>query len=98
MTRISTELSDAYQTVQRTANEVRILKESVLPGAESAVQALQEGYQAGRFSYLEVNEGRRTLTAARVQYLQALTDYHKAVAEIEALTARPFKSTPDFSK
>jgi cobalt-zinc-cadmium efflux system outer membrane protein len=98
VTRISTELSDANQTVQRTANEVRILKESVLPGAESAVQALQEGYQAGRFSYLEVNEGRRTLTAARVQYLQALTDYHKAVAEIEALTARPFKGTSDSSK
>jgi len=98
VTRLSTELSDAYQTVQRTANEIRILKESVLPGAESAAQALQEGYLAGRYSYLEVNEARRTLTAARLQYLQALTDYHKAVAEIEALTARPFQSSSEFSK
>lgn len=98
MTRLSTGLSDAYQTVQRTANEIRILKESVLPGAESAVQAVQEGYQAGRFTYLDVNEARRTLTASRLQYLQALTDYHKAVADIEALTAQPFESRSDFSK
>ena len=98
VTRLSTELSDAYQTVQRTANEIRILKESVLPGAESAAQALQEGYQAGRYSYLEVNEARRTLTTSRLQYLQALTDYHKAIADIEALTARPFENSSNFSK
>jgi cobalt-zinc-cadmium efflux system outer membrane protein len=96
--RISGELSDAYQTVARAANEVQILKDSVLPGAEKAVTELQEGYQAGRFSYLDVNEARRTLTASRLQYLQALTDYHKAVADIEALTNRPFDAKSDFSK
>jgi cobalt-zinc-cadmium efflux system outer membrane protein len=98
VTRLSTELNDAYQTVARTSNEIRILKESVLPGAEKAVAALQEGYEAGRFSYLDINEARRTLTAARLQYLQALSDYHKSVAEIEALTNRPFDGKSDFSK
>jgi outer membrane protein, heavy metal efflux system len=98
MARLSGELSDAYQTVARAANEVQILKESVLPGAEKAVTELQEGYQVGRFSYLEVNEARRTLTASRLQYLQALTDYHKAVAEIEALTNRPFDAKSGYSK
>ncbi len=96
--RVSTELNDAYQTVARAANEVRILKESVLPGAQKAVTELQEGFQAGRFSYLDINEARRTLTAARLQYLQALSDYHKGVADIEALTNRPFVTTSDFSK
>ncbi len=96
--RLSGELSDAYQTVARAANEVQILKDSVLPGAEKAVTELQEGYQAGRFSYLDVNEARRTLTASRLQYLQALTDYHKAVADIEALTNRPFDAKSDDSK
>lgn len=98
VTRLSSELSDAYQTVARASNEVKILKESVLPGAEKAVTELQDGYQAGRFSYLDVNEARRTLTTSRLQYLQALTDYHKAVAEIEALTNRPFNPQSDYSK
>jgi cobalt-zinc-cadmium efflux system outer membrane protein len=98
VTRLSTELNDAYQTVARTSNEIRILKESVLPGAEKAVEAIQQGYEAGRFSYLDINEARRTLTAARLQYLQALDDYHKAVAEIEALTGQPFDANSRFSK
>jgi len=96
--RLSNELSDAYQTVARTSNEIRILKETVLPGAQKAVEELQQGYQAGRFSYLDINEGRRTLTAARFQYLQALGEYHKAIADIEALTNRPFDVRSNFSK
>jgi len=96
--RLSTELNDAYQTVARTANEIHILKESVLPGAEKTIAAIQEGYEAGRFSYLDINEARRTLTAARLQYVQALNDYHKAVADIEALTNRAFDAKSDFSK
>ncbi|PYJ20660.1 MAG: TolC family protein [Verrucomicrobia bacterium] len=98
VTRLSSELSDAYQTVARTSNEIHVLKESVLPGAEKAADAIRQGYEAGRFSYLDVNEARRTLTAARLQYLQALSDYHKAVAEIEALTVQPFDARSGFSK
>jgi outer membrane protein, heavy metal efflux system len=96
--RLSGELGDAYQIVARSANEARILKESILPGAEKTVAELQEGYTAGRYSYFEINEARRTLSASRLQYLQALTDYHKAVADIEALTNRPFDAASDFSK
>src|SRR5438034_868463 len=98
VTRLSSELNDAYQTVARTSNEIHVLKESVLPGAEKAVESIRQGYEAGRFSYLDVNEARRTLTAARLQYLQALSDYHKAVAEIEALTVQPFDAKIGFSK
>ena len=98
VTRLSTELSDAYQTVARTANEIRVLKESVLPGAEKTVEAVQQGYEAGRFSYLDINEARRTLTASRLQYLQALSDCHKAIADIEALTNRPFAAKSALSK
>jgi cobalt-zinc-cadmium efflux system outer membrane protein len=96
--RLSTELTDAYQTVARTADEVGVLRDSVLPGAEKSVAAMQAGYQAGRFSYLDINEARQTLAAARLQYLQALSDYHKAVAEIEALTNRPFDGKADLLK
>jgi outer membrane protein, heavy metal efflux system len=98
VTRLSSELNDAYSTVARTSNEIHVLKESVLPGAEKAVAAIRQGYEAGRFSYLDVNEARRTLTTARLQYLQALSDYHKAVAEIEALTVQPFDTKSGFSK
>ena len=84
-----TELSDAYQTLARSHSAIQILRENILPGSESALAATNEGYEAGRFSYLDVLDARRTIGAARIQYLQALSEYHKALHAIEALTAEP---------
>jgi cobalt-zinc-cadmium efflux system outer membrane protein len=83
------ELTDAYQNLARSRSAIQILRQSVLPGADSALTATNEGYEAGRFSYLDVLDTRRTLGSARIQYLQALTDYHKSLHTIEALTADP---------
>ncbi len=88
------ELSDAYQNLAAARSAIQILRESVLTGAESALSATNEAYEAGRFSYLDVLDARRTIGAARIQYLQALTDYHKALHTIEALTADPRPHNP----
>ena len=86
---LMTELTDSYQNLARARATVEILRKEVLPGGESALTATNEGYEAGRFSYLDVLDARRTITAARLQYLQAITDYHKALHAVEALTADP---------
>jgi cobalt-zinc-cadmium efflux system outer membrane protein len=83
------ELAEAYQSLVRSRSTIQILRESVLPGVESALAATNEGYEAGRFSYLEVLDARRATGAARIQHLQALTEYHKAFHAIEALTVDP---------
>lgn len=83
------DLSVAYQTMQRAIEEVAILKERVVPAAIQTVNLLSEGYSAGRFSQLEILDARRTLTDARDRYLRALADYHKSLADVEALTAQP---------
>lgn len=86
---LMTELTDAFQNVARTRSAISILRDNVLPGAESALKATNEGYEAGRFSYLDIVDARRTIGAARTQYLQAITDYHKALHVVESLTADP---------
>jgi cobalt-zinc-cadmium efflux system outer membrane protein len=86
---LTAELSDAYQNLVRARAAILILRETVLPGAESTLKATSEGYEAGRFSYLEILDARRTIGAARIQYLQAVSDYHKALHAVEALTADP---------
>ncbi len=83
------ELSVAYQALLRASGEVAILKDSVIPGATQSVELLTSGYEAGRFSQIEILLERRTLFDARFQHLRALGDYHKALAQIEALTAAP---------
>lgn len=86
---LMTELTEGYENLERARAAILILRENVLTGADDALKATTEGYEAGRFSYLEVLEARRTTGAARIQYLQAITDYHKALHAVEALTAEP---------
>ncbi len=86
---VFTQLSAAYQILLRATTEMDLLNKDVLPGAQQAEEAIRQGYEAGRFTQLEILDARRTLIQARNQNLRALADYHQAVAEIEALTAAP---------
>ncbi len=86
---LMTELSDAYHDLARTRTAIDLLRAKVLPSAESALTATAEGYESGRFSYLDVLETRRTIGTARLQYLDALASYHKALHAVESLTAAP---------
>ncbi|MHB1082015.1 MAG: TolC family protein [Prosthecobacter sp.] len=83
------QLNASYQILLRATKEVELLNKDVLPVAQQAEEAIRQGYEAGRFTQLEILDARRTLIQARNQNLRALADYHQAVAEIEALTAAP---------
>lgn len=87
--RLEGELSEAHFTLQQAKQELNLLQNTILPGAEKAVAGVDEGYQAGRLTTLDLLEARRTLSNARSSLLRAAASYHKAVAEIEALTACP---------
>jgi len=83
--RIKTALAEAYQALSTAFFEATALKNEVLPGAQSAFNAADEGYRQGKFSYLDVLDAQRTFVEARVQYTEALSAYHKAKADIEGL-------------
>jgi cobalt-zinc-cadmium efflux system outer membrane protein len=78
-------LSDAYQALAAGYMESTTLKSAVLPGARSAFDAATEGFRQGKFGYLEVLDAQRTLFEARGRYVEALSSYHKAVADTERL-------------
>ena len=83
------ELNEAYQTLQRATEEVRMLRDTVLPGAKSVVDQTTEGYATGRFSQLDVLDAQKSYIETRTQYVRALSDFQKAAAQIDALTAVP---------
>jgi len=83
--RVGTALNTAYQSLAAAYSEAAAYKTSILPGAESAFEAVRKGYRYGEFALLDVLDTQRTLFAARAQYLRALTAYHQGVAEVERL-------------
>ena len=78
-------LDDNYQTLLAAYTEVTILRDTILPGAESAFNASQEGYREGKFSYLDVLDVQRSLFDAKDTYINSLVSYHKALTSIERL-------------
>jgi len=87
--RVTALLAAAYSTLASAQGEAALLATEVLPGARSAFAAIEEGYRLGRFGYLDVLDAQRTLVAAEGQHLRALTDVHKAVAQVERLIGMP---------
>lgn len=84
---LSSELERDLQTQQAAYMQATTLKKDVLPEAEKAFSQARQGYQAGKFSYLEVLDSERTLAEARLQYIEALKEYHTQQANIDRLTA-----------
>lgn len=80
-------LTQAYEEYVNAYREANALKDSVLPGAEETFSFSRQGYDAGKFGYLEVLDAQRTLFDARRQYNEAILDYHRQRAAIERMTA-----------
>ena len=92
--KLSTALTEEYQNLIAARGEIDTLQNSVLPASQQAFDSINEGFQLGRFSYLEALEARRALTSARAQLLSAQATYQSAVAQVEALTAGPLFASP----
>ena len=91
-------LAVAYEEMEGARSQITTYRESLLPQVEKGSQLTNEGYDNGRFSYLEVLDAQRSLFEARQQYVEALIRYHKAVAEIEGITGQALPYTPRSSK
>lgn len=72
--------------------EVKSLRDEILPAAEQALEASDLGYRAGKFGFLEVLDAQRTLFEAKGQYVEALSAYHQAKAEVERLVGASLES------
>ena len=96
--RVSRAMADAYKGLAFAFSAVEILKKQVLPGAQKAFDLINEGYRFGKFGFLNVLDSQRTLFQAKAQYLSSLTDYHKAVADVERLIGGRLNSAPLFQE
>ncbi len=90
-TRLATELRVAFDNLSAAQRQIKTLKGEILPLAQDAFDKVNQGYQAGRFNYLEVVDAQNTLIGAKAKYIEVLTAFQQAVAAIEALTGQPLE-------
>ncbi len=82
-------LSEASAALASAYEEATILRNDVLPKAEQAFVAAQDGYRQGKFDYLYVLDTQRTLFETQAGYIDAVEAYHKASAEVQRLIGAP---------
>lgn len=93
-TRLASELEQAWLRLQATRDELAILRRAILPGAQSAFDAASQGFALGKFNFLDVLDAQRTLFQSKSQYLSALAESHRALADIERLVGVDQLSDP----
>jgi cobalt-zinc-cadmium efflux system outer membrane protein len=87
--RVDVEVSQAYDRLRTALQEVEALQKDILPGAQSAYDAATTGFEFGKFGFLDVLDAQRTLLQAKSQYLRALSEAHRAAADIDRILGEP---------
>ena len=64
--RAASALGDAYASLSTAVKEVETFRKELLPGAQSAFDAIQEGYRQGKFGYLDLLDAQQTLAEKRI--------------------------------
>ena len=83
--RLRAELAQAHGRLRASAEEAALIRSEIVPGAEQAYGAANRGYELGKFGLLDVLDAQRALVQARHQYLKAVADGYRALADIERL-------------
>ena len=79
------QLASAYERFNAAKEATQTLQTEILPGAQSAFEAANTGFQYGKFSFLDVLDAQRTLFQAKSQYVNILLEAHQASADIERI-------------
>jgi cobalt-zinc-cadmium efflux system outer membrane protein len=80
--RLKSELSQAHMRLRTARQQFELLRNDMLPSAQSAYEAASKGFELGKFTFLDVLDAQRSLFQARSQYLSALSQANQAAAEI----------------
>jgi outer membrane protein TolC len=81
-TQVLLEVQEAYLNVKTAEQRLLLYRDRVLPGAGEGYQVSRRRYDEGTSSYLEVIDAGQTLAETRTAYVEALLDYHVAMAEL----------------
>jgi len=84
------ELNETYRKFQIVLQQGNVIRNTILPKAEQYLLQTKEGFEKGRYEYLEVLEARRKLIDTQESYIRTLLDLAGSVANLERLCSTSF--------
>lgn len=80
------ELTRIYARLSSAQRKTLTLRSKVVPAMEEAFDAAHKGYREGKFGFLDVLDGQRSLFAAQSELIDAMFDFHIALSDMERIT------------
>ncbi|HHF7376190.1 TPA: TolC family protein, partial [Legionella bozemanae] len=65
--------------------EAQLVTKSLLPLARKSIKLAQDGYQMGRYTYVELSTSLNNLYEEERHYQQAHADFHKTLIQLTGL-------------
>lgn len=93
--RAEAELFELCQELRHANTEAEMLRTTVLPEMEAALEATRYAFDRGRYSYLEWVDAQRELVDVQRALIDASTNAHLYRTEIERLTGEPLTGAED---
>lgn len=82
---LTDQLAGSFRQYSSLQSETGRLQNDVLPRAKENLDLTTQAYRLGRMDFLRVVDARRTYFQANMDHIDALTELHKVVVEIEGL-------------
>ena len=76
------DINNFNRTLLTSSQKVKLYETDILPDAEESMNLAKSGYELGITGYLEYLQAQKLLLDARTEYLNAISDYLKAVYAI----------------
>jgi len=87
--RIRLAVSDAYARVKAAEARAALLRTTLLPQSRQTLDGSRVAYQADRLDFLAVIENERTLLDAQLAYERGLTEWRRAMTDLEQAVGAP---------
>ena len=78
-------LADSFWRYQTSKRQAERLKQSIIPKSEEYLKLAMQIYAAGESNFASVLTAQQTYFHSQVAYVEAVTELHKVVAEINGL-------------
>ena len=85
---VRTRIGDLRQQIDRQRRQLSLLEETLLPKAETALEATLSGYQTGKNDFLDLLDAQRTLFQLRLDRVAVHTRLLETTAELERAAGR----------
>ena len=92
--KLHNQLISLHGAYEQALAEVNSLRSDVLPLLKQALRATADGFQQGRYSFLELNLAQRELLNEQLALIDSAARAHELSADIERITGAALTSAP----